>query len=81
MSEFKSTEPMNLTLKQAALKTGLSIYELRTGAKKGKYPSMLVGLGKGKLIFDMELLSECIKTLMKSQMAENKKGEENNVKH
>jgi hypothetical protein len=73
---------MVLTLKQAASKTGLSIYELRTGAATGKYPSMLVGLGKGKLVFDMELLSERIKALVKSQMAENKKKEEEkNVKH
>ncbi len=51
-------------LKEAAIATGLSEYELRTGAKSGRYPAYRAGGPNGKFLFDVELLEESITRLM-----------------
>jgi hypothetical protein len=48
------------TLKEAASATGLTEWELRQGAKSGKYPAMRAGGSNGKLLFDVELLEQAI---------------------
>jgi len=51
-------------LKQAAEHTGLSVWELRTGALSGKYPYMRIGGERGKFWFDFDLLDEAIERRM-----------------
>lgn len=52
-------------LKEASEITGLSEWELRTGAKSGRYPHFRVGSSKsGRIIFDIELLEKRITELM-----------------
>jgi hypothetical protein len=51
-------------LKEAAEYTGLSAWELRTGALSGKYPSMRLGGPNGKFWFDFKLLDQAIERLM-----------------
>ena len=54
-----------VTLKEAAEITGLSEWELRTGANSGRYPHFRVGSSRsGRIIFDLDLLEERIKSLM-----------------
>lgn len=65
------------TLKEAAAATGLAEWELRQGAKSGKYPAMRAGGPKGKLLFDVELLEQAITRIMLSNTlpaAENQPG-------
>ena len=54
---------MIVGIKKAAELTGLSEWELRTGAKKGKYPFYRPGSGKANApyMFDVDLLVEAIK--------------------
>lgn len=55
---------MLLTLKQAAEHTGLSAWELRTGAIAGKYPHIRTGTGKGgKYLFNPEQLEQVLQNL------------------
>lgn len=49
-----------LTIKQAALETGLSEHELRQGIKSGKYPYYRVGAKGGKYLISLEILKETI---------------------
>jgi len=51
-------------LKAASEHTGLSPWELRTGALSGKYPSMRIGGPTGKFWFDFDLLDQAIERLM-----------------
>lgn len=52
-------------LKEAAEITGLSEFELRSGANSGKYPHIRVGNSRaGKIIFDLDLLEERITEMM-----------------
>jgi hypothetical protein len=53
-----------MNIKDAAVATGLSLWELRQGVKSGKYPALKIGVGKGKYIFDYEMLEERIRDLM-----------------
>lgn len=55
-------------LKQAAVETGLSEWELYNGAKSGKYPAMRAGGPRGRWIFDLDLLEARIKELMEQNM-------------
>lgn len=43
-------------IEEAARITGLSEYELRTGAISGKYPNMRAGGKHGKILFEINLL-------------------------
>lgn len=54
---------MIVGIKKAAELIGLSEWELRTGAKKGKYPFYRPGSGKANApyMFDVDLLVEAIK--------------------
>ena len=51
-------------IKSAADITGLSEWELRTGAKNGKYPYLRVGGIRGKILFNIDLLNNKIDQLM-----------------
>ena len=46
--------------KQAAIATGLSEHELGRGARAGIYPCVRIGLGRGKYLFDIDLLNEVL---------------------
>ena len=62
-----------LTTKEAALKTGLSEYELRLGFKQGRYPALCVGnesQRSRRLRWNLEILEEAIAEQMKSQKEE-----------
>lgn len=58
-------------LKQAANETGLSEWELSTGARSGKYPAMRVGSTRGRWIFDLDLLKERIRELMEQNLKQD----------
>ena len=51
-------------VKRAAAITGLSEWELRLGARTGKYPYLRVGSKRGKILFNIELLNERINQIM-----------------
>lgn len=52
-------------IKETSKITGLSEFELRNGAKSGKYPHYRIGNSKtGRIIFDIDLLEEHIKKMM-----------------
>jgi hypothetical protein len=65
-----------LTIKEAAAATGLAEWELRQGAKAGKYPAMRAGGPNGKFLFDLELLNQAITRLM----LENTRGNDEALK-
>jgi len=47
-------------LTEAAKQTGLSTWELRQGAKAGRYPHLRSGGARGTILFDLDLLNESI---------------------
>ena len=51
-------------LKEASAHTGLTVWELRTGALSGKYPYMRIGGQQGRFWFDFDLLDSAIERLM-----------------
>lgn len=55
-------------IKEAAELTGLSQWELRQGAKQGKYPCLRVGSKNGKLLFNIELLMARIDKIMERNL-------------
>ena len=52
--------------KEAAAATGLSEWEITRGARAGEYPCIRIGEGRGKYLFDIDLLNE---TLTKKAMS------------
>lgn len=57
-------------LKEAAKITGLSPWELRTGAKSGKYPNFRIGGARGRIIFDIDLLEAHIEKMILNSIKE-----------
>jgi len=56
-------------LKDAAKAVGLSEWELRMGARAGKYPHMRAGNPvTGKLIFDLDILEAHIKQMIEQSV-------------
>lgn len=51
-------------VKDASTITGLSAWELVTGAKNGKYPYMRVGVKRGKFLFNIDMLNNRISEIM-----------------
>lgn len=51
-------------LKEAAQLTGLSEWELSSGARAGRWPVLRIGSGRGKYVFDIDLLEARIQELM-----------------
>lgn len=47
-------------LAEAAEQTGLTPWELRQGARAGRYPHIRSGGERGTILFDMDLLEESI---------------------
>lgn len=62
-------------VKEASEITGLSEWELRTGAKSKKYPFYRVGGKNGRIIFDVDLLEEHIKKLMMDNLEQDNEAE------
>lgn len=53
-----------VNLKAAAKATGLSLHELRSGARAGRYPHMRVGNPKtGRIIFDLDILENHLRKM------------------
>ena len=50
--------PRMVSKKEAAELTGLSEWELGRGARAGEYPCVRIGEGRGKFLFDVDLLNE-----------------------
>jgi hypothetical protein len=57
-----------VTIKEAAILTGLSEGELRRGVKNHKYPCMFVGTANKKVIFDIDLLEAYLEKLALENM-------------
>jgi len=58
-----------LTTAEAAKETGLSEYELRLGAKQGRYPVLYIGRDKSKIRrmrWNLDLLIEAINSQMQN---------------
>ncbi|KAB3533844.1 hypothetical protein F8154_10270 [Alkaliphilus pronyensis] len=62
-------------VKGAAEITGLSEWEIRTGARTGKYPHMRVGGERGRIIFDIEMLECHIRRMMIENIKNNESEE------
>lgn len=62
-------------LKEAAKLTNLSVWELRTGCKSGKYPHFRVGGKQGRIIFDVDLLNRHIEKLMMDSLKQDNEPE------
>ena len=56
-----------LSLENAALATGLTTYELKKGAKEGRYPHIKTGKA---YLFEKEMLEEAIRSNMMKNMKE-----------
>ena len=56
-----------LSLEDAALATGLSTYELKKGAKEGRYPHIKTGKA---YLFEKGMLEEAIRTSMMKNVKE-----------
>ena len=56
-----------LTIDDAALAVGLTTYELRKGAKEGRYPHIKTGKA---YLFEKEMLEEAIRINMMKNMKE-----------
>jgi len=52
--------PRMVSKKEAAKVTGLSEWELGRGARAGDYPCIKIGEGRGKYLFDVDLLNEAL---------------------
>ncbi len=62
-------------LKDAARAVGLSEWELRMGARAGKYPHMRAGNPiTGKLIFDLDILEAHIKQMIEGSIKQQDQG-------
>lgn len=47
-----------VTVQEASNITGLTDYALRSGIKQGRYPHIRTGLGRGKILIDIDLLEQ-----------------------
>lgn len=56
-----------LSLEDAALATGMSTYELKKGAKEGRYPHIKTGKA---YLFEKEMLEEAIRINMMKNVKE-----------
>lgn len=72
-----------ITVKEAALVSGLSEYEIRIGLKQGRFPFYAVGNKGKKYLIDCELFLETLKNIVLNNMKANKEGQfdssENNM--
>ncbi len=60
-----------VTISEAAEATGLSKYALTVGAKRGDFPYIKIGTGRGRIFFDIDLLAEAIQLQAKKNAAKN----------
>ncbi len=60
-----------LTTKEASLATGLSEYELRLGAKQGRYPVLWIGSENSyyrRMRWNLEILQEALRRQMETSI-------------
>lgn len=62
-----------LTLKEAAEMTGLSEYALRMLQKRGQLSFIKVGVGRGRVFFDLDKLNEELEALSEQSKVEQAK--------
>ncbi len=53
---------MRMNIKEAAQKVGLSEWSLRAGIKQGRYSFIKVGMGRGRIFVDIDILEAELKT-------------------
>jgi hypothetical protein len=64
-NQVTTNRPRRAGLREAAAIVGLTVSELRCGAISGRYPHMRLGAsGRGKMLFDLDLLEQAIKARM-----------------
>ena len=68
--------PQMVDIKEASKATGLSKWEIGRGARAGDYPCIRIGEGRGKFLFNIDLLCE---TLKKRALANVKNDPSNEV--
>ena len=64
-----------VNIKEASKLTGLSIWEIKRGCRDGDYPYIRIGEGRGKFLFDIDLLKEEITRRLMANMQNNKEKE------
>lgn len=76
-NSYIKEEPQNVTIRQAANLTGLSVSALRNGVRQGKFPVMFIGVGRNKkMLFNRQLLTQAIEQEMCNQMMQLKMKED-----
>ena len=58
-------------IKEAAKIVGISEWELARGARAGDYPHIKIGEGRGKYLFNIDLLNETLVERALANMTEN----------
>lgn len=51
---------IRMNIKEAARQVGLSEWSLRAGIKQGKYPYIKVGIGRGRIFVDIDMLEKAL---------------------
>lgn len=51
---------VRMNIKEAARQVGLSEWSLRAGIKQGKYPYIKVGVGRGRIFVDIDMLEKAL---------------------
>lgn len=59
-----------VTTKEAAQITGISEYSLTGMRKRGLLPYIKIGYGKGRILYDIDLLQEALEKQAKQNMEE-----------
>jgi len=67
-SEVKNIMKKMITVKEAALVSGLSEYEIRIGLKQGRFPFYAVGNKGKKYMIDCELFLETLNKIVLNNM-------------
>lgn len=51
---------IKMNIKEAAQQVGITESGLRTGIKQGKYPYIKVGVGRGRIFVDIDMLNKAL---------------------
>ena len=62
-------------VKEAAKATGLSEWELKRGVRAGEYPFIRIGEGRGKFLFNIDMLNDVISRRAMSNMKASSENE------
>lgn len=63
---------MKLTIKEAAKTVGMSEYALRQKIKMGLYPYLKIGIGRGRIFIDIDLLQQAIEKEQQDNMKQQR---------